>query len=402
MNPSLPGNRELILGVGGGISAYKSCDLLRRLQENGYLVSVVPTRASLNFVGIATWEALSGRPVQHEIWNNVHEVPHVSMARKAAAIVVAPATADLIAKIASGTADDMLTNLILASSKPLILVPAMHTEMWLNSATVSNVKTLRERGVTVLEPEVGKLTSGDIGAGRYPEVATIIDSVNSVLKHNTDLRGRRVLVSAGGTREKIDPVRYIGNLSSGKQGIAVALDAASRGAQVDLVIANVPECKIDGVNVVHVGSADEMAKAMDGLFDQSDIVVMSAAVADAKPSQYSDIKISTEAYTHIDLTENVDIIAELSKRKKSQFIIGFAAQTDSEILKKAASKLESKGLDVIYANDVSGGKVFGSDETSGHIITKDGQLIEIPTTSKETLAHKLLSTAIDKLGYPND
>jgi len=224
-----PPGREILLGVTGGISAYKSCDLIRRLQDEGYLVTVVPTRASLNFVGVATWEALSGRPVPVDIWNNVHQVPHISLAKSADAIVIAPATADLIAKVANGIADDLLTNIILATSAPIVFVPAMHTEMWLNKATQANIRTLQERGYLVVEPATGKLTSGDSGVGRYPESHTIISTLNQTLDHRADLKGKRVLISTGGTREAIDPVRFIGNHSSGKQGYALAYAAAKRG-----------------------------------------------------------------------------------------------------------------------------------------------------------------------------
>jgi len=391
-------NREIILGVGGGISAYKSCELLRRLQDHGFLVSVIPTRSSLNFVGKATWEALSGRPVQDELWNNVHEVPHIALAKRASAIVIAPATADLIARIAHGRADDMLTNVVIASSAPLILVPAMHTEMWLNSATVENVALLRKRGVIVVEPAVGKLTSGDVGVGRYPEISEIIPVVEKATKHSPDLMGKKVLISAGGTREKIDPVRYIGNHSSGKQGIALALAAASRGAEVSLVLANAKEIALEGVSIIHVESALEMQAAMELRFDQADIVVMSAAVADARPTSYSAEKLATSNYTSIDLVENPDIIAELATRKSGQFIIGFAAQTGDGAKSKANEKMKSKKLDLIYLNDVSNGKIFGEDETEGVVLSPDGNETPFAKASKMTLANNLLNIAIDKLG----
>jgi phosphopantothenoylcysteine decarboxylase/phosphopantothenate--cysteine ligase len=390
--------REIILGVGGGISAYKSCDLLRRLQEHGFLVSVIPTRNSYNFVGKSTWEALSGRAVHDDLWNNVQGVPHVKLAKQAEAIVIAPATADLIAKLATGRADDLLTNVVAASTSPLVLVPAMHTEMWLNPSTVQNVATLRSRGVLVVEPESGKLTSGDTGVGRYPEVSSILDQLSVALKRNSDLLGKKVLVSAGGTREAIDPVRFIGNHSSGKQGIAVALDAVTRGARVTLVLANQPDVNIEGITTFHVSSTLELQSAIEAEFDSSDIVVMTAAVADARPISVSTQKIATEDYQRIDLTENPDIIAELASRKTHQFVIGFAAQTSSDALEIAKNKLESKKLDLIYVNDVSEGKVFGHDETQGSILTKDGEIYPCETMSKKTLAHKLLSIALDKLG----
>jgi phosphopantothenoylcysteine decarboxylase/phosphopantothenate--cysteine ligase len=270
--------------------------------------------------------------------------------------------------------------------------------MWLNPATVQNVATLRSRGVLVVEPESGKLTSGDTGVGRYPEVSSILDQLSVALKRNSDLLGKKVLVSAGGTREAIDPVRFIGNHSSGKQGIAVALDAVTRGARVTLVLANQPDVNIEGITTFHVSSTLELQSAIEAEFDSSDIVVMTAAVADARPISVSTQKIATEDYQRIDLTENPDIIAEIASRKTHQFVIGFAAQTSSDALEIAKNKLESKKLDLIYVNDVSEGKVFGHDETQGFILTKDGEIYPCETMSKKTLAHKLLSIALDKLG----
>ena len=400
--PAFNSSRELVLGVGGGVAAYKSCELLRRLQDSGYLVSVVPTRASLNFIGTATWEALSGRPVQVDLWNNVHEVPHIALAKKADGIIIAPATADLIARIASGRADDFLTNVILASTAPLILVPAMHTEMWRNRATMANVELLRERGVLVIEPSEGKLTSGDIGIGRFPESTQIVDAVNKHLGHKADLRGRTVLISAGGTREPIDPVRFIGNLSSGKQGIALAMSAASRGARVTLVVANSPDTKIEGVNIVHVQTTAQMLNEMTSRFSDSQIVVMAAAVSDARPASPSSTKIAKGELSSISLIENPDIIGSLASKKTSQFVIGFAAQTGPDSIAKAEAKLKSKNLDLIYVNDVSDGDIFGKDETEGTIIDKNGDSTQFPRASKMTLAHQLFKITVDKLGYAND
>ncbi len=268
------GGREIVLGVGGGISAYKSCELLRRMQDLRLLVTVIPTRASLNFVGTATWEALSGRAVPTDLWSQVHQVPHISIAKKADAIVIAPATADLIAKVAAGLADDLLTNLILAATSPVILVPAMHSEMWLNPATQANVATLRTRGYVIVEPGTGKLTSGDVGIGRYPEVEEILQPLKEALSLNSDLSGRKVLISAGGTREAIDPVRFIGNQSSGKQGYALALAALKRGADVTLVAANSSLPDIEGVRTIHVSSTAEMLTALNASFDKADLLVM--------------------------------------------------------------------------------------------------------------------------------
>jgi phosphopantothenoylcysteine decarboxylase/phosphopantothenate--cysteine ligase len=371
------------------------------LQDHGFLVTVVPTRASLNFVGTATWEALSGRPVASDLWNNVHQVPHVSLAKKADGIIIAPATADIIAKIAHGIADDLLTNLLLASQAPLIVVPAMHTEMWNNAATVANVAALRDRGIVVVDPEVGKLTSGDEGAGRYPETSTIITALLNSLQLRSDLIGKKVLISAGGTREAIDPVRYIGNLSSGKQGSAIALAAAQRGANVTLVIANHQTPDIEGIQTVHVSSAAQMYKEMDAHFDASDFVLFSAAVADVRPASSSSTKISKEALQTIPLIANPDIAKELSLRRKHQVLIGFAAQTELDSasgLAIAARKLQEKGLDFIYFNDVSGGAIFGEDSTQGVILNSDGEEWNFPLDEKVTLAHKLLDLALNKLG----
>ena len=393
--------REIVLGISGGISAYKSCDLLRRLRDHGFSVTVVPTRASLNFVGEATWEALSGRPVATDLWKNVHEVPHVSLAKRADLVIIAPASADILAKIAHGLADDLLTNIVLASDSPLVVVPAMHTEMWQNPATVANVDLLRKRGVVVVEPEVGKLTSGDVGPGRYPETQSIVEGVLNSLSATSDLLGKQVLISAGGTREPLDPVRYIGNRSSGKQGYALALASLSRGAKVTLVSANAQSPDIEGIQTIHVETADQMYKALEQHFHESHIVIMAAAVADAKVPEVSTTKIPKEKFQSITLVENIDIAKTLASQKDGQIIVGFAAQTASAEmggLRTAASKLQEKGLDFIYFNDVSGGAIFGEDETEGVILSNSGVSISIPRTSKMTLAHKLLDVALDKLG----
>lgn len=396
-----PRGREIVLGVAGGISAYKSCELLRRLQDLGLLVTVVPTRSSLNFVGTATWEALSGREVPVDLWNNVHQVPHISIAKRADAIVIAPATADLLAKAAAGLADDLLTNILLASNVPTIFVPAMHSEMWLNPATQKNVDILKSRGYIVLEPESGKLTSGDVGVGRYPESAEIITALRSALKINSDLEGRKVLISAGGTREAIDPVRYIGNHSSGKQGHAIAYAAAVRGADVTLVIANSQLADIEGVKTIHVSSAEEMLLALQEHFPTSEILVMAAAVADVRPAQTSERKMGKEGLVQLALVPNPDITKELAAQRRSQIMIGFAAQTEitQELaLEKAQSKLREKGLDFIYCNDVSEGAIFGSEITSGTILDRDGGSITLLDAKKLTLANKLLDLALSKLG----
>ena len=279
--------REVILGVGGGIAAYKSCDLLRRLQDQGFGVTVIPTPSSLNFVGSATWEALSGRPVTTTVWEKVDEVRHVSLGSTGDFIIIAPATADLIARIAQGRADDLLTNTVLASSAPKLIVPAMHPAMWANPATIANVALLRERGFFVMDPDHGRLTGKDVGVGRFPETSRILAEFNAIANPVHDLLGRKVLVTAGGTREPLDPIRFIGNRSSGKQGYALARAASRRGADVTLILANSDLPDPSGIRCIRVSTAEEMFSHVETEFDQCDVLVMSAAVADAKPSQVS-------------------------------------------------------------------------------------------------------------------
>ena len=394
--------RELILGVGGGISAYKSADLLRRLQDVGFGVSVIPTRASLNFVGSATWEALSGRPVNQNLWENVHEVPHIKRAREANLILIAPATADLIAKISGGIADDLLTNVVSAASCPIVLVPAMHPEMWLSAANQENVATLRSRGVLVIEPDEGRMTGDDFGVGRYPEVSRIISEVSSFAEIKSDLLGKKVLITAGGTREAIDPVRYIGNHSSGKQGYAVAVAARNRGAQVVLISANSSLQDPPGVEVIKVSSASQMQDALTNEFTDSQILVMAAAVADARPVSSSQEKIKKGNFEKIELQPNPDLLKELGAiRGKNQVLVAFAAETETisnATIEAARTKMNSKGADLIFLNDVSNSAIFGEDKTSGILIDNNGKSIECELQSKDTLADLLLDSALDKLG----
>lgn len=391
--------RELILGVGGGISAYKSADLLRRLQDVGFGVTVIPTRSSLNFVGTSTWEALSGRPVNPSLWNSVHEVPHIKAARGTNLIVVAPATADLLAKIANGICDDLLTNTISASKSPIVLVPAMHPEMWLNQATVANVTTLRSRGILVIEPDEGRMTGEDFGVGRYPEVSRIVSEISKFVDLNSDLLGKRILVTAGGTREAIDPVRYIGNNSSGKQGLAIAKAARNRGAEVVLVSANIAHENLDGIKTISVESTAQMQEALSQEFPLCDAIFMAAAVADAKPTRINSEKIKKGALNSIDLEANPDLIAALAKAAKpSQVLIAFSAETGATDIKAAQDKLARKGVHLLFLNDVSDGAIFGSDMTSGFILNVDGSQIACPQQSKDTLADLLLDQALIKLG----
>ena len=389
--------REVVLGVGGGIAAYKSCELLRRLQDRGYSITVVPTPSSLNFVGKATWEALSGRPVNTQVWENVHTVPHISIAESANFFLIAPATADLIARLAAGRADDLLTNLVLASDVPKMLVPAMHPSMWLDPATVANVETLRNRGFLIMDPDVGRLTGKDIGPGRFPEVPAIIERFDSLTGNVQDLKGKRVLVTAGGTREAIDPVRFIGNKSSGKQGIAVALAARNRGAQVHLIAANFDTSDLVGIEVSKVESAADMQKVLAEQFHQCDILVMSAAVADARPKNSSVEKIKKALLGSIELEENPDLLASIASIKQDQVIVGFAAETKDH-LQEARRKLEAKGLDLIYVNDVTGGAIFGQDTTMGTILLRNDADIAVKEVSKDALGNLLLDQAIRQLG----
>ena len=394
--------REVILGVGGGIAAYKSCELLRRLQDRGYAITVVPTPSSLNFVGAATWEALSGRPVTTQVWERVDEVRHVSLAASADALIIAPATADLIARIAAGRADDLLTNLVLAVDVPIFVVPAMHPQMWLDPATVANVDVLRSRGFMVMDPEVGRLTGDDVGPGRFPETSAIIEKFENMISAKKDLLGVQVLVTAGGTREAIDPVRFIGNRSSGRQGSAVARAARDRGAHVKMILANsqlsTQEAQeLNGIEVISVETATEMHAALEKEFPTANLLVMSAAVADARPLQISDEKIKKGQLKDIQLIENPDLLKSIASMRDKQIIIAFAAETNSDI-GAAQEKMKAKGANILYLNDVSGGAIFGSDSTEGFILTSNGAHIPISQTSKDTLAELLLDQALIQLG----
>jgi len=394
--------REVILGVGGGIAAYKSCDLLRRLQDRGYRVTVVPTPSSLNFVGAATWEALSGRAVTTQVWERVDEVRHISLANNADALIIAPATADLIARIAVGRADDLLTNLVLAIDAPILIVPAMHPQMWSDPATQSNVEILRKRGFAVMEPAIGRLTGDDVGQGRFPETQDIIAKFEEVIEIEKDFLGKKVLITAGGTREAIDPVRYIGNRSSGRQGAAVARAARDRGAQVQMIFAN-PQlspdelAELDGIEIVNVETATEMYQALERSFPDSDFLVMSAAVADARPSQYSEGKIKKGELRDIELIENPDLLKSIAKLRTKQVVVAFAAETNND-LAAAQAKMQAKGANILYLNNVSNGAIFGALDTEGFIITSNGAHIPVPLTSKDTLAELLLDQALNQLG----
>ncbi|GAB2855588.1 bifunctional phosphopantothenoylcysteine decarboxylase/phosphopantothenate--cysteine ligase CoaBC [Myroides odoratimimus subsp. xuanwuensis] len=389
---------SVVLGVSGGIAAYKACELLRRLTESGHDVTVVPTASALEFVGAPTWAALSGKPVAADVWTSVHEVPHVRIGQHADLVVVAPATADLLAKAAHGLADDLLTNTLLTARCPVVFVPAMHTEMWEHPATAANVAILRSRGAIVVEPAEGRLTGKDTGKGRLPEPAEIFELATEVLARgagSADLAGRHVVVSAGGTRERLDPVRFLGNRSSGLMGYALARAAAARGAEVTLVAANVSLPDPAGTTVVRVESTAELRDAVVAAAAGADAVVMAAAPADFRPLDVSDAKIKKRddgSVEPIALTQNPDILAEIAQHRSrpGSVVVGFAAETgdaSGSVLEHARAKLARKGCDLLVVNDVSGGAVFGSPDTEAVILAADGAGVEVPHGSKSSLAH---------------
>lgn len=384
---------KVVLGVSGGIAAYKACELLRRLTESGHDVRVVPTEASLHFVGAATWSALSGHPVSTEVWNDVHEVPHVRIGQHADLVVVAPATADLLAKAAHGLADDLLTNTLLTARCPVVFAPAMHTEMWEHPATRENVATLRRRGAVVIEPAVGRLTGVDTGKGRLPEPAEIFEVCRRVLARGPvapDLAGRHVVISAGGTREPLDPVRYLGNRSSGKQGYALARTAVARGARVTLIEANTGLTDPSGADIVRVGTATQLREAVLKAAADADVVVMAAAVADFRPAEYAAGKIKKkdgQEPAPIALVRNPDILAEVAGRRArpEQIVVGFAAETDN-VLANGREKLRRKGCDLLVVNEVGERRTFGAEENEAVVLAADGGETPVPFGPKEALA----------------
>ncbi|HLR94251.1 MAG TPA: bifunctional phosphopantothenoylcysteine decarboxylase/phosphopantothenate--cysteine ligase CoaBC [Jiangellaceae bacterium] len=396
---------EVVLGVGGGIAAYKAGEILRRLADHGAQVTVVPTAAALHFVGEATWSALAGRPARTEVWDDVHLVPHVQLGRQADLVVVAPATADLLARAAHGRADDLLTSTLLTAHCPTVFAPAMHTEMWLHAATQANVATLRERGAHVLDPDDGRLTGDESGAGRLPDpgrIATYGADLLDVSQRGVgdDLRGRHVVISAGGTREDLDPVRFLGNRSSGRQGFALARVAAARGARVTLVAANTELPTPIGTDVVQVSSTEELREQMVGRAEQADAVIMAAAVADFRPRARGAEKIKkTESapVPELELEQTPDVLAELVSRRgadeRPTVIAGFAAETGAnpeDTLRLGREKLERKGCDLLVVNDVGGGKVFAAETNAATILDVDGGRTDVPFGPKTDLAHALL------------
>lgn len=386
---------EVVVGVGGGIAAYKVAGLVRRFGGDGHSVTVVPTQAALEFVGAATWSALSGNPVSTTVWDRADEVRHVRIGQQAELVVVAPATADLMARAAAGMADDLLTATLLTASCPVVFVPAMHTEMWEHPATRANVETLRRRGAHVLEPASGRLTGPDAGPGRMPEPEAIFDFCAGLLVAGGDLAGRRVLVSAGGTREALDPVRFLSNRSSGKQGYALAATAARRGADVTVVAANVELPDPPGTRVVTAVSADDMLREMRGLAPGAGVVVMAAAVADFRPSAVSTIKIKKGPGEPggIDLVRTVDILADLvARREPGQIIVGFAAETGDDggsVAEYGRRKLAAKGCDLLVVNDVSGDGAFGSDTNEVTILDAGGGAVHVDRAGKDEVSQAL-------------
>ncbi|HPZ50711.1 MAG TPA: bifunctional phosphopantothenoylcysteine decarboxylase/phosphopantothenate--cysteine ligase CoaBC [Propionibacteriaceae bacterium] len=399
---------RVVLGVTGGIAAYKACEIVRRLRDAGHDVTVVPTPNALEFVGEVTWAALSGNPVATDVFTSADQIPHVRIGRSADLVLVAPATADLLARAVAGRADDLLTNVLLTATCPVIVCPAMHTEMWQHPATQHNVATLRSRGVIVLDPATGRLAGPDVGQGRLPEPSEIVEAALLVLEGSDvastigsqDLAGVRLAVSAGGTREQIDPVRFIGNASSGRMGVALARAAALRGADVTLVAAHIEgDTDVSDVTVRQVRTTADLAQAMQEVAADHDVLVMAAAPADFTPVTTSETKIkkADDSGITVELEQTVDVLATLTRnRREGQTIVGFAAETISnvsELLTAGRAKLSRKGCDVLVVNDVSGGKVFGSETTTVHILDTRG-LIASVTATKMLAAHRILDAVI--------
>ena len=403
---------HIVLGVSGGIAAYKACELLRRFTEGGASVRVVPTESALKFVGAATWAALSGNPVSTSVFDDVHEVPHVRIGQQADLVVVAPATADLLAKAAAGLADDLLTGTLLTARCPVLFAPAMHTEMWEHPATVENVATLRRRGAIVLDPASGRLTGADTGPGRLPEAEAIHAAALRLLARGAavaDLAGRRVVISAGGTREPLDPVRFLGNRSTGLQGYALAETALARGAEVVLVAANVELPDPAGAKVVRVGSAEELRTAVFEAAADADVIVMAAAVADFRPARVVDAKIkkSDADPDPLVLVRNPDVLAELcaARPRAGQVIVGFAAETGdatASVLEHGRAKLARKQCDLLVVNDVGAdpegrSKAFGSPDNAAVILGADGSETPVQRGPKSVLSDVIWDLALARL-----
>lgn len=386
-----------MVGVTGGIAAYKSAPLIRLFSEAGHSVQVVATNNAFKFIGKTTLEALSGNPisiVDPDLFTDVDQVKHIALAKSADLIVIAPATASFIAKMTSGIADDLLTTTVLAATCPVIVAPAMHTEMWENKATTANIETLTLRGITIVWPAVGRLTGEDSGAGRLAEPEEIFETALAAL--GGPLSGKRVLVTAGGTREPIDAARFIGNFSSGKQGVAFARAAKLLGADVELIAANIDDSLTSGLKTINVGSALELSKALEAKFGSYDILVMAAAIADYKPIESTSTKLKRSELgeeLNLSLVANPDILAETVKRLKSSatkaVVVGFAAEASNDLESLAKIKLAAKGCDYLIANDISDGKVFGKDHTELVLVSQSGSNTFVG--SKQSVAKDVLS-----------
>ncbi|HWF68412.1 MAG TPA: bifunctional phosphopantothenoylcysteine decarboxylase/phosphopantothenate--cysteine ligase CoaBC [Mycobacterium sp.] len=408
--------KRIIVGVSGGIAAYKACTVVRQLTEAGHQVRVIPTESALRFVGAATFEALSGEPVHTGVFEDVPQVPHVAIGQGADLVVVAPATADLLARAAHGRADDLLTATLLTARCPVLFAPAMHTEMWQHPATVENVDTLRSRGGVVLEPASGRLTGADSGAGRLPEAEEITTFAQLLLERHDampyDLAGVKLLVTAGGTREPIDPVRFIGNRSSGKQGYALARVAAQRGAEVTLIAGhNAGLIDPAGVEVVRISSAQQLADAVSKQAPDAHVLAMAAAVADFRPVHVSTAKIkkgATEdtAPPTIELIRNDDVLAAAVQARAAgqlpnmRAIVGFAAETgdaNGDVLFHARAKLRHKGCDLLVVNAVGEGKAFEVDNNDGWLLASDGTESALQHGSKTLMASRIVDAIVSFL-----
>jgi phosphopantothenoylcysteine decarboxylase/phosphopantothenate--cysteine ligase len=401
--------RKITLGVTGGIAAYKSCELLRRLLDRGLEIDVVPTENALRFVGTPTWEALSGKKVHSSLWEEISSGAHIELARSTELLLIAPATADFLARLAQGRSDDLLSATALTVQSPIVIVPAMHHQMWRNEATQKNVATLRERGILIMEPSEGPLNNGDVGVGRFPEIFEIFDflSKNNLLR--SDLLGKSVVVTAGGTREMIDPVRFIGNFSSGKQGIAIARAAAARGAEVTLIAANIAPSLLPidrSISIIEVTGTADLARELNSL-SSFDFLFMAAAVSDYRVAHTSATKIKRSGEGLVlELVENPDLLADFASRHKQEaalkstrpaLLIGFAAESSLDV-EQASKKLARKGVDYLFVNDISSQSVFNSPSNGGFLIAANGKMESFPYQSKDTLSDALLDEVAKALG----
>ena len=395
---------NIVLGVSGGIAAYKVASILRLLTEAGHNVQVVPTQAALNFVGSATWEALSGNPLISEVWDDVADVPHVRIGKAADLVLVAPATADLLSRAANGAANDLLTNVLLTATCPIVFAPAMHTEMWLNAATQENVATLRSRGCIIIDPGEGRLTGDDSGPGRLPDPEEIVSVALGVLSEQ-DLLGQNVVITAGGTREFLDPVRFLGNSSSGKQGVALAIAARDRGAKVTLICANTSVPLPAGVTIVNAVTGDDVHATVMKASSTADVIVMAAAIADYKPkvTQNSKMKKSDDGSSPIiELVQTIDILADLVAHRNTshidQIIVGFAAETGDDrgsVLEHGIAKLNRKGCDLLVINEVGPNLAFGTDDNEVTILTREpAAQATVSRTSKTQIAHAIWDAVV--------